>query len=226
MAQAAPHHLRRDRRPTVTPSAPSRCLSFASEIRVNERMQVSELLPPPFPGATLVYRGVGSLRGVRVRPYRDEDAGRTLEIYERAVHLTAARDYSPEQLAAWAPLDRDTTARADWAKRRAAARTLVAVEGERIAGFSDLVGGTLVDMLFVDPTFGGRGVGSLLIETIVALAQDAQAPYLETHASLTAKPVFERHGFVAVSQEAAVIRGVELTNFKMRRSIGGGERRA
>lgn len=154
-----------------------------------------------------------------IRPYRDDDAGSTLEIYERAVHLTAGKDYRPDQLAAWAPPDRDGARRTDWGKRRAAAQTMVAVEGAQIAGFSDLVGGRLLDMLFVDPSFGRRGVGSMLIETIVGLARAANAPCLETHASLTARPVFERHDFVVVAQETAFIRGVELINFKMRRSL-------
>lgn len=162
--------------------------------------------------------------GVRVRPYRDEDAAATLEIYERAVHQTGAASYSPEQLAAWAPLNRDTNGRADWSSRRAAAETVVAVEEDRIAGFSDLVDGTLLDMLFVDPSFGRRGIGSLLIQSLVALAWAAGSPYVETHASLVARPVFERHGFVVISEEKPVIRGVELTNFKMRRGLGHDQR--
>lgn len=156
---------------------------------------------------------------MRVRPYQTEDAGPTLEVYERAGHQTAARDYGPEQLGAWAPLDRDPPARAAWGKRRAAAQTIVAVEGDRIAGFSDLVDGSLLDMLFVDPSFGRRGVGSLLIEAVLALAREGGAPHIETHASLTARAVFERHGFVVVARERPVIRGVELTNFKMRRAL-------
>jgi putative acetyltransferase len=159
------------------------------------------------------------LQLVRVRPYQEGDAGPTLAVYERAVHQTAASDYGPEQLAAWAPLGRDAAGRADWARRREAAQTVVAVEGGRIAGFSDLVDDTLLDMLFVDPSFARRGVGSLLIETVVALAKAADAPYLETHASVTARPVFERHGFVLLARQSPVIRGVKLTNFRMRRPL-------
>lgn len=96
---------------------------------------------------------------------------------------------------------------------------MVAAEDDRIAGFSDLVDGALLDMLFVDPNFGRRGVGSMLIKSIIGLAQTAKTPYLETHASLTARPVFERNGFVVVAHETAVIRGIELINFKMRRTL-------
>lgn len=158
--------------------------------------------------------------GVRVRPYRDEDAAATLAVYEQAVHQTAAASYTPEQLAAWAPLNRDADGRAEWSRRRAAAETVVAVQADRIAGFSDLVDGTLLDMLFVDPTYGRRGVGSLLIQSVIALARAAGSLYLETHASLVARPVFERNGFVVISEEKPVIRGVELTNFKMRHTLG------
>jgi putative acetyltransferase len=92
----------------------------------------------------------------------------------------------------------------------------VAIENERIAGFSDLVDDTLLDMLFVDPDLSRRGIGAKLIAAVVDLAQAAGAPYVETHASLTARPVFERSGFVVVADETPVIRGVPLANFKMR----------
>ena len=81
---------------------------------------------------------------------------------------------------------------------------------------SDLVDGTLLDMLFVDPDFSRHGIGAKLISAIVDLAQDAGAPCVETHASLTARPVLERGGFVVVAEETAIIRGVALANFKMR----------
>ena len=155
-----------------------------------------------------------------MRPYRAEDAAATLEIYERAVHRTGAVSYSPEQLTAWAPLNRDADGRAEWGRRRAAAETVVAVAADRIAGFSDLVDGTLLDMLFVDPSFGRRGVGSRLIQSVVALAEAAGSPFLEAHASLVARPVFERNGFVVIAEAKPVIRGVELPNFKMRRVLG------
>jgi GNAT superfamily N-acetyltransferase len=114
---------------------------------------------------------IGSVNVVRIRPYREEDAAATLEIYERAIHHTGAASYSQEQLAAWAPLNRDADGRTEWGRRRAVAETVVAVEENQVAGFSDLVDGTLLDMLFVDPSFGRRGVGSLLIQSSLSRGQ-------------------------------------------------------
>jgi putative acetyltransferase len=157
---------------------------------------------------------------VHIRPYEDKDAVATYDIFERAIHTTAAGHYSEEQLDAWAPRDLDASGLASWGARRAAAQTLVAVEDDEAVGFSDLVDGTLLDMLFVDPRFGRRGVASALISSIVELARAGGAPHLETHASLVARPVFERHGFVVVTQQTPVIRGVAMTNFKMYLSFG------
>lgn len=137
------------------------------------------------------------------------------------MRTTAAMHYSADQLEAWAPRLVDGAALAAWRAKRAGAHTLVAVQDDQVAGFSDLVDGALLDMLFVDPRFGRQGIGSALIASIIDLATSGGAPYLETHASLVARPVFERHGFVVVAQQAPVIRGVVMTNFKMRLRLGG-----
>ena len=149
-----------------------------------------------------------------IRAYQDDDAGPTRAVYERAAHGSASTHYTTQQLDAWAP-EANAATLTRWAARRAAAQTIVAAEQERVVGFSGLVGGTLLDMLFVDPDFGRRGVGANLVSAVVNLARDSGAPYIETHASLTARPVFERSGFVVVAEETPVIRGVALANFRM-----------
>jgi putative acetyltransferase len=69
------------------------------------------------------------------RRYRADDAEATLNIFKRAIHLTAARDYSAEQFQAWAPDDLPLTR---WAEAREAARSWVARADHRIVGFTDL----------------------------------------------------------------------------------------
>jgi putative acetyltransferase len=154
---------------------------------------------------------------VHLRPYRTQDAAATRGVFERSVHTTASINYASEQLDAWAPLGLDEAASAAWAEARAAAHTIVAVEDDEVIGFSDLVDGAALDMLYVDPRVSRRGVGSALIASIVSLAQESGAATIETHASLTARPLLERHGFVVVEQCAPVVRGIEMTNFRMRR---------
>jgi putative acetyltransferase len=157
--------------------------------------------------------------GMELRPYRDEDCGATRAVFERAVRLTASGDYSPEQVEAWAPSDFGSSDLADWGVERAAALTVVAAEGDELLGFSDLVDGRLIDMLYVDPAASRRGIATALLTEIVSLARAAGASEIETYASLTARPTFERHGFAVIEQNTVYVRGVSMTNFRMRRPL-------
>jgi putative acetyltransferase len=89
-----------------------------------------------------------------------------------------------------------------------------------VAGFTDLDDHGYIDMLFVDPDFGRHGVASALLASVVALARQRGTVALTTYASLTAKPLFERHGFVVPDERHFLSRDVELTNVAMRCELG------
>lgn len=151
-----------------------------------------------------------------LRPFRESDAATTLDVFLRAIRTTASRDYTPEQVAAWASDDIDV---AGWSARRADHRTQLAEVDGRVVGFTDVDEHGYIDMLFVDPDVARTGVASALFEWALEMARDLGATELTTHASLTARPFFERQGFEVVVEQRPVLRGVELTNFVMRRDL-------
>jgi putative acetyltransferase len=154
---------------------------------------------------------------VDLREYTDSDAEATLTVFLRAIRETAAGDYSPDQAAAWAAEHRDLAA---WAASRTAAHTQVAIIDGRVVGFTDLDDDGYVDMLFVDPDFGRQGVATSMLAATIALARQRGTVALTTYASLTAKPLFERHGFVVPEERHFLSRDVELTNVAMRCELG------
>ena len=151
-----------------------------------------------------------------LRDYAESDGPATLDVFRRAIRVTAARDYTPEQVAAWASDEIDT---AGWDARRRGSRTRVAEVDGSVAGFTDVDERGYVDMMFVDPAFARRGVASALLEWAESTARELGAVELSTHASLTARPFFEAHGFSVVVEQRPVLRGVALTNFVMRRDL-------
>jgi putative acetyltransferase len=134
---------------------------------------------------------------VEFRPYAAGDAEATLAIFLRAVRETARAHYSPEQIAEWTADSGDLDS---WAAARAAAHTQLAIIEGQVAGFTDLDDRGYIDMLFVDPDFGRQGIASALIASMVALARQRGLPAVTTFASLTSRPVFERHGFVITGE--------------------------
>ena len=140
----------------------------------------------------------------------------TLDVFLAAVRTTAAADYAPEQVAAWAPDDLDVEV---WGRRRAALRTVVAEVDGRVAGFSDVDADGYVDMMFVAPWAGRTGVGSALLTWAHDEAVRLGATSMTTRASITARPFFEAHGFHVEQEHHPVRRGVTLTNYAMRRLL-------
>jgi len=167
---------------------------------------------------------------VRIRQYLPEDGSATLEVFLRAVRETASSDYSEREIAAWAPEDIDLAA---WSRTRAAADTRVALIGDEVVGFIDLMVSVAdidgltaaaesghIDMLFVDPSFGRRGIASALFDSVLANARSLGMRALTVEASRTARPFFARNGFELVEAQRVERDGVFLTRFRMRRAAG------
>jgi putative acetyltransferase len=150
---------------------------------------------------------------VLIRAYDEEDASATLGVFMRAVSETASTDYTPEQVAAWAGADGRDLAR--WHLRRAASTTLVAEIDGRVIAFTDVSDTGYIDMMFVSPDVGRRGVATALLAELRAFAQSRNVRELTTYASITARPFFERNGFTALEERHPMLRGVQLTNYRM-----------
>lgn len=143
---------------------------------------------------------------MNLRPYRPADCPALAELFTQTVHTVNARDYTPEQLDAWADGQVDLAA---WNTSFLAHTTLVAVEGGQIVGFADLGPEGYLDRLYVHKDYQGRGVATALCNAL----PDARL----TYASITARPFFERRGWRVVREQQVERRGVLLTNFRMER---------
>lgn len=155
---------------------------------------------------------------ILIRDYVRDDATVTAEIFRMAVRITASRDYSPAQVMAWAPDDIDLDA---WHSGRAGQHTYVAIEDGEVVGFTGLTADGVLDMLFVDPPSGGRGIARLLVDYALNQARAAGHAVVRTRSSRTARRVFERHGFVVDAEnEETRLHGQPLPNFDMHVELG------
>jgi putative acetyltransferase len=152
---------------------------------------------------------------VSVRDYRPDDADATIDIFLRAIREVASRDYSPAQIDAWAKVDDAEV----WAEWRASRPTWLAICEAQPIGFADLKADGCLDMMFVHPDHQGKGVASLLLKTVEAAARNQRLNRIFTEASLTARPFFERKGFIVLAAQKVEKRGQTLPNFRMEKSL-------
>lgn len=151
-----------------------------------------------------------------IRPYGAADASATLNVFRSAIRVTAANDYSADQIDAWASRDINPET---WNAARAARTTMVALVDGNVAGFTDIDAAGHIHMLFVDPRHGRRGVATALLDWTRREAERCGARSLTTSASITARPFFESHSFVVTEMQHPVVRGVALRNYAMKRPL-------
>lgn len=151
-----------------------------------------------------------------IRPYFPGEEALLRAVFHSSVHELARRDYTAEQLHAWAPPDYDAEL---WTQRMLVNRTLVAEVDGRPAGFTDLQPSGYLDMFFVAAPYAGRGVGSALIAYVFSAAAARGIGELYSDVSLTAEPFFARHGFTVDSRNKVEVRGVLLDSAGMRKRL-------
>jgi putative acetyltransferase len=154
---------------------------------------------------------------IALRAYEPADASDTLTVFTEAIIQTAAAHYTAEQIEAWAkPGRRDL---AVWDNAMSERRSVVAVQGGEVVGFSDVDQHGYIDMLFVSPRHLRRGVARTLLGFVEEQARSAGTLELTSDVSVAARPFFERFGFDVLKEQRPVKDGVAMTNYRMRKSI-------
>lgn len=143
-----------------------------------------------------------------LREYRPEDCREIIELFYQTVHTVNAADYTEEQLDAWADGKADLEV---WNRSLQAHCSIVAMEGDRIVGFGDIDRTGYLDRLYVHAEYQGKGIATAICDRLEQRAKGR----ITTHASITARPFFEKRGYRVVREQQVERHGILLTNFVM-----------
>lgn len=151
-----------------------------------------------------------------IRPFRIGDEPSLLEVYRSAIHQVAIRDYTREQVKAWAP---DAMDMASWINRiRNIEPFVVEIDGVAV-GYADLQPDGYIDHFFVSGDHPGQGIGSALMQHLVETARSRNLAVMTSDVSKTAQGFFLKSGFQIVEHKHVTIRGVVLGNARMRKLL-------
>lgn len=152
-----------------------------------------------------------------LRRYKTEDLNEIAKLFYETVHTVNARDYTDEQLNAWAGNDFDYSG---WDRTLQEHFSVVAMEGDRIAGFGDMDDTGYLDRLYVHRDCQGIGAGGVLLGLLEAYARSQGNNRVTSHVSRTAKPFFEQRGYQVIKAQQVERKGILLENFVMQKEIG------
>jgi putative acetyltransferase len=151
-----------------------------------------------------------------VRNFQIGDEAALHQVFISAIHGIAIRDYTLEQVEAWAPRSLDPVL---WADRMQGIAPFVAeLEGKPIA-YADVQPNGYIDHFFVSAPFARKRVGSTLMRRIHEEAIVKGIRELSSDVSRTAQPFFRHWGFEVVEEREPIMRGVAVPNAFMKKRL-------
>ena len=148
-----------------------------------------------------------------IRHYTPDDAQQLANIYYYTIHNINVKDYSEDQVNAWAPAS--SLELNGWKKKWESIRPIVALIDNKVVGFTEFESNGHIDCFYVHHEYQGVGIGASLMNEVFKIANDLDLKRVFAEVSITAKPFFEPKGFTVVKQQVVKIRGAELANYIM-----------
>lgn len=156
---------------------------------------------------------------MELRRFRESDIGPIVALFYDTVHHVNIRDYTREQVDAWASREDAEQRTEAWKESMSKQIAYVAVIEDVIVGFADMSDSGYLDRLFVHSGYQRRGIASALADMLESEAGKAGIGEMVTDASITARPFFEHRDYEVVTSQSVARKGVTLTNFKMKKTL-------
>lgn len=156
---------------------------------------------------------------MKLRRFQDEDITQIVNLFYDTVHSVNKKDYTIEQLNVWEPPEEQVTKLERWRESMHRNITLVALVGESIVGFSDMTSNGHLDRLYVHKDYLRQGIATALVQNLENEARKLKLTEIDTEASITAKPFFERNGYSVIHKQSVERNSILLTNYFMIKSL-------
>lgn len=143
-----------------------------------------------------------------IREYQSTDCKEITELFYNTVHGVNIKDYTKEQLDVWA------TGKVDlekWNQSLLEHYSLVALRDSTIIGFGDIDKTGYLDRLYIHKDYQRKGVASAICDKLEKMVEGK----IVTHASITARPFFEKRGYRLIKEQQVEREGIVLKNYVM-----------
>lgn len=139
------------------------------------------------------------------------------KLYQDTVLTVNRRDYSQDEVEDWASCGEDISKISEMIETH---YFIVAVDRlSQIVGFSSITPQGYLHSMFVHKDFQGKGIATMLLEEIERYALAAGIKRITSEVSITARPFFEKRGYVVEKEQKRQANRLCLTNYCMTKSL-------
>lgn len=152
-----------------------------------------------------------------IRVAQPSDCVELKDLFQNTVLTINRRDYSQEEVEDWASCGENLTNIEEMIRTH---YFIVAVNRQsQIVGFSSLTPQGYLHSMFVHKDFQGKGIATALLNEIERYAMATGIVRITSEVSLTARPFFEKRGYIVEAEQKRKANQLCLTNFWMAKVI-------
>jgi len=161
----------------------------------------------------MVYLKYSMNESFKIRTARQSDAIELKDLFQNTVLTVNRQNYSQEEVEDWASCGNNISHIEEMIN---AHYFIVAINQKlQIIGFSSITPQGYLHNMFVHRDFQGMGVATVLLNEIERYADVMGIKRITSDVSLTARPFFEKRGFVVEKEQKHKANKLFLTNFMM-----------
>ena len=152
-----------------------------------------------------------------IRVALQSDTVELKQLFQNTVLAINRRDYSQAEVADWASCGDNLANIKDMIKTH---YFIVAVNQQsEIVGFSSITPQGYLHSMFVHKDFQGKGIAIMLLNEIEQYAITNGIMRITSEVSLTARPFFEKRGYIVEEEQKRKANQLSLTNFWMAKQM-------
>ena len=152
-----------------------------------------------------------------IRVALQSDTVELKQLFQNTVLAINRRDYSQVEVEDWASCGDDLSNIEEMIKTH---YFIVAVNQQsEIVGFSSITPQGYLHSMFVHKDFQGKGIAIMLLNEIEQYAITNGIVRITSEVSLTARPFFEKRGYIVEEEQKRKANQLSLTNFWMAKQM-------
>lgn len=138
------------------------------------------------------------------------------QLYIETIQSVCKNDYNDEQRKVWSSGINNTER---WLEVLNTQFVLLATIENQIAGFGTLKDGNYIDFFYIHKDFQRRGIADQILTELELEAKKQHSKIITSDISITARPFFEKKGFVVITEQKNIRQDIELINYKMKKKL-------
>ncbi|KLT71640.1 GNAT family N-acetyltransferase [Flavobacterium sp. ABG] len=138
------------------------------------------------------------------------------ELFVATIKSVCQKEYNEQQIEVWTSGVNNTER---WIEVIEKQFVLLALIENKIVGYGTLKDTNYIDFFYIHKDFQRQGIANNLLTLLELEAKKRSSKTITSDISITAKPFFEKKGFIVKAKQKNIRSGVELINYKMEKNL-------